>query len=210
MAKLKNGITWPPVGSIGPNLYRRRKHGAYIVVPRARHDKKSDAQLIQRYRFRVITSILSRVYLSYIKRYSRYWVRGFTPFSAATEYSVPYWSVWYNVPFVALWPNSLPSAWAISVYGTPHQFTVHVTFNEAPDEYFPAGSHARLFFVIPESFQLVLSEVEYTKASGEVVLSLPVKPGGYAFYCYLFIVQVDVYGVWHTLRHSRNVGYVGM
>jgi hypothetical protein len=62
MAKLKNGILWPPRGAVGPNLFRRKKNGATIVVPRYRRDARSPEQLIQRDRFRRLMSMLSKLY----------------------------------------------------------------------------------------------------------------------------------------------------
>jgi hypothetical protein len=56
-------------GPLGPLLFRHKKRGGTVVVPRYRHDARTALQLEQRRRFRLVTKIASKIYLQTIKPY---------------------------------------------------------------------------------------------------------------------------------------------
>jgi len=68
---IPGGITSPLVGPGGPFYVRFFKNGDYIIVPRARADRKSPSQLEQRRRLAQYTRFASKVHLPIIKPLTR-------------------------------------------------------------------------------------------------------------------------------------------
>lgn len=104
MALIPAGITGSPRGRIGKLYARQRRDGSTILVPRARHDKRSPAQIEQRRRFRLISSYVKLIYLSHLKRLYKSSRRPAGSRQRMLQCSLkPYQSVW-EIPLLIFGP----------------------------------------------------------------------------------------------------------
>jgi hypothetical protein len=89
---VNGGLTSPLVGPLGPYYVRKKANGSYIIVPRARKDAKTPAQLEQRRRLIQFTKFASKIYLPVIKPLSIVSSKGQSPWELTCKIALDnYW-----------------------------------------------------------------------------------------------------------------------
>ena len=119
MAILDAGLLWKVYGVVAVGFYRRTKSGETIVVPRARRDANTPAQIECRRRFKAVTQFASSIYLIYIKRLWVYYGRPRGPIGVFTKHNLDSWLEITSWKYFQLGPASTPFFYTIRSWRDP-------------------------------------------------------------------------------------------
>lgn len=120
MAYYSSGVLGAIRGRLADGFYRRSSSTGTIYVPRARRDRRSDAQLLNRRQFTLLAHVGSALYLPYLKRYWKVNEASYTAYDKFMAHNLalpwdgvrlPLFSILGNIPqtedigFMGTWPE---------------------------------------------------------------------------------------------------------
>jgi hypothetical protein len=144
-----------------------------------------------------------------MKPYSKYWGIGYTPFSAACEYSIASYSDYFRWPIVSLYGTDVPSDFVPSRYWNQTDWRIMLDFRSYVYGSVPADCTMRTFFVYGKNGSLAMNDVVLYPGQGPYFFDIP-KVGNWTyFYCYIFAVRLSVYGVYSPVSQCRFTGMLG-
>lgn len=157
MAKIDNGVIWPPLGCVGPNLFRKHRTRGVIVVPRYRRDRHSPEQLEQRRRFRRLTKIASRLYLPLFRQFRMKKKRGMTEISRFVKLNMPAYFEWNGMPHVHLWEGVLPELWQGQYSWMPDLRTLSYDLRYAVNPFYASDDYVCVVTFLDRGEQIFIS-----------------------------------------------------
>jgi hypothetical protein len=155
-------------------------------------------------------SCLSKLYLSYIKPYSAYWRKGYTPLQEQTRINVLNWSSQFRFHFIQLYDWTVPINYSPGFYSVPVEWKLTLNHDSLMYGALPAGFVVRVFFLYGRPFRLITVEREIRAGSGPIdFVFSPIGNWSY-IYCYSFAFTINDYGVCIPFGQVRFTTYLGV
>lgn len=121
MSIIRAGLFSPPSGGFSNVKFHPSRASGALVLPRYHRDAKSPAQIEMRRRFRILISIVSRIYLSHVKPCRIWYGVQYPCHCVVMDINLHSYYEWQSLPYVWLFPSRVRrDFWCSPFYDSVH------------------------------------------------------------------------------------------